>query len=90
MPEEEVVQQQPAAPQPEPRTEEQPLSEEQENEKNLEEEAAAKEAERKRQRLVTFLSATLLVCLIAEVALAAYIGLTLYQNIQNQIGRAHV
>ena len=37
MPEEEVVQQQPAAPQPEPRTEEQPLSEEQENEKNLEE-----------------------------------------------------
>ena len=84
MPEEEVVQQQPAAPQPEPRTEEQPLSEEQENEKNLEEEAAAKEAERKRQRLVTFLSATLLVCLIAEVALAAYIGLTLYQNIQNQ------
>lgn len=83
MPEEEVVQQQPAAPQPELRTEEQPLSEEQEAEKAAEE-AAAEEAERKRKRLVTFLSATLLICLIAEVALAAYIGLTLYQNIQNQ------
>lgn len=83
MPEEEVVQQQPAAPQPELRTEEQPLSEEQEAEKAAEE-AAAEEAERKRKRLVTFLSAALLICLIAEVALAAYIGLTLYQNIQNQ------
>lgn len=83
MPDEVVVQQQPAAPQPEPRTEEQPLSEEQEAEKAAEE-AAAEEAERKRKRLVTFLSAALLICLIAEVALAAYIGLTLYQNIQNQ------
>ena len=80
MPEEEVVQQQPADPQPEPQPE-QPLPEEQEGEK---EDAAAKEEERKRKRLVTFLSATLLVCLIAEVALAAYIGLTLYQNIQNR------
>lgn len=81
MPEEEVVvQQQPDAPQPEPQPE-QPLPEEQEGEK---EDAAAKEEERKRKRLVTFLSATLLVCLIAEVALAAYIGLTLYQNIQNR------
>lgn len=84
MPEEEVVQQQPAAPQSEPQTEEQqPLPEEQEAEKAAEEEAA-KEAERKRKRLVTFLSAALLICLIAEVALAAYIGLTLYQNTQNR------
>ena len=81
MPEEEVVvQQQPDAPQPEPQPE-QPLPEEQEGEK---EDAAAKEEERKWMLLVTFLSATLLVCLIAEVALAAYIGLTLYQNIQNR------
>ena len=80
MPEEEVVQQQPAGLQPEPQPE-QPLPEEQEGEK---EDAAAKEEERKRKRLVTFLSAALLVCLIAEVTLAAYIGLTLYQNIQNR------
>lgn len=83
MPEEEVVQQS-AAPQPEPTLEEeQPLSEEQEGE-NSKEDIAAREAEQKRTRLVAFLSAMLLVCLIAEVALAAYIGLTLYQNIQNQ------
>lgn len=82
MPEEEVVQQ-PAAPQPESQTEEQPLSEEQ-AEENSAEDTAAKEDEHKRKRFVTFLSAMLLICLIAEVALAAYIGLTLYQNVQNQ------
>ena len=83
MPEEEVVQQQPTAPQPEPQTGGQPLPEDQTGE-NAAEEAAAKEAEQKRKRLVTFLSAALLICLIAEVTLAAYIGLTLYQNIQNR------
>jgi len=81
---EEVVQQSPA-PQPEPQ-QEQPLPEEE----NAAEDAAAKEKEekekeeRKRKRLVTFLSTALLICLIAEVSLAAYIGLTLYQNIQNR------
>ena len=84
MPEEEVVQQQPAAPQPEPKSEEQQSLPEEQSGENAAEDAADKEAERKRRRLVTFLSATLLICLIAEVALASYIGLTLYQNIQNR------
>ena len=50
----------------------------------VEQTAAPQPDERKRKRTVTLLTALLLICLIAEVSLASYIGLTLYQNIQNQ------
>ena len=81
MPEEQIVEQT-AAPQPDEQT--QPEAQEEELAEETKEEQEKKEEERKRKRTVTLLTALLLICLIAEVSLASYIGLTLYQNIQNQ------
>ena len=81
MPEEQIVEQT-AAPQPDEQT--QPEAQEEELAEESKEEQEKKEEERKRKRTVTLLTALLLICLIAEVSLASYIGLTLYQNIQNQ------
>ena len=77
MPEEQIVEQT-AAPQPDEQT--QPEAQEEELAEETKEEQEKKEEERKRKRTVTLLTALLLICLIAEVSL----GLTLYQNIQNQ------
>ncbi|MDE7245515.1 MAG: hypothetical protein K2O18_16300 [Oscillospiraceae bacterium] len=64
------------------KTDEQPDAEEQER---LEREAAAKAAEKQRNsRVSAVLTMLICLCLIAEVALVSYIGLTLYQNHENQ------
>lgn len=46
--------------------------------------SAAEEARPEKNRLATLLTILILLCLIAEVTLASYIGLTLYRNAQNQ------
>ncbi len=46
--------------------------------------AAAAEEEKKNNRIAAVLTMLICLCLIAEVALGSYIGLTLYQNHQNQ------
>ena len=66
-----------------PQTEE-PSPEVQEEEAIEEAAPGRKKEEKKKNPWSPVLAALLLICLIAEVALAAYIGLTLYQNIRNQ------
>ena len=85
MPEEDTMEQT-AAPQEqekeEQKTDEQLDAEEQER---LEKQAAlSAEEKRKNNRIAAVLTMLICLCLIAEVVLGSYIGLTLYQNHQNQ------
>lgn len=81
-----VVQEEPQAIQQGAVQEEQPAEENLEDERLEEErrlaEAAQAAEQAKNRRMASLLTMLLLFCLVAEVALASYVGLTLYRNSQ--------